>query len=126
MTTSPDAGCCIDTSANAAESSIEVLGTLNWRTAPDLRSAVVQASGSKRLLIDLSEVDRMDSAGTGALIATAVRAEQAGTGLAVLTGKAVANVVDDVGIGDTVLVFSDRAAAYAWLAGERAGYPLGR
>ena len=126
MTTSPDAGCCIDTSANAAESSIEVLGTLNWRTAPDLRSAVVKASGSKRLLIDLSEVDRMDSAGTGALIATAVRAEQAGTGLAVLTGKAVANVVDDVGIGDTVLVFSDRAAAYAWLAGERAGYPLGR
>ncbi len=126
MTTSAGTACCIDTSRRGAWSSIEVVGTLNWRTTADLRSAVSRARDSKRLLIDLSEVDRMDSAGTGAVIAAARQAGQAGTDLAVLAGPAVANVVDGVGIGDAVLVFSDRAAAYAWLEDERAGYPLGR
>ncbi|HET6965313.1 MAG TPA: STAS domain-containing protein [Acidimicrobiales bacterium] len=126
MTTALTQGCRIETATDGPNRIIEVTGTLNWRAAPALRAAVSAADPEGRLLIDLTDVAAIDSAGTGALIAAHLRAAGRGTALAVLTGDAVADVVDGVGIGDAALVFSDRAAAYAWLSGERAGYPLGR
>ncbi len=126
MTTALTQGCRIETADDGPNRIVEVTGILNWRSASALRAAVSPAPPGGRLLIDLTDVEAIDSAGTGALIAAHLRATGRGTPWAVLTGDAVAGVVDGVGIGDAALVFSDRAAAYAWLSGERAGYPLGR
>ncbi len=126
MTTALTQGCRIETADDGPNRIVEVTGILNWRSASALRAAVSSAAPGGRLLIDLTDVEAIDSAGTGALIAAHLRATARGTPLAVLTGDAVAVVVDGVGIGDAALVFSDRAAAFAWLSGERAGYPLGR
>lgn len=126
MTTSLDSRWIIDTSRIGAGSAVEVTGTLDWHSAPGLRAALSSVEKTRRVLIDLTDVKRIDSSGTGELIAAAVRANHTGRELGVLTGTTTADILDRVGIGDSVLLFSDRASAYTWASGERAGYPLGR
>lgn len=129
MTTGVDSSCTFETSRIGAGFAIEVTGILDWHSAPRLRAALSDlgaAAGMRRVLIDLTEVTRIDSSGTGELIAAAVRSGRTGVQMAIVTGHATAEILENVGIGDYVLVFSDRASAYTWGAGERSGYPLGR
>lgn len=62
----------------------------------------------------------------GLRVACARRAGRQDIEMAIVTGRATADVLESVGIGDSVLVFPDRASAYAWVSGEKAGYPPGR
>lgn len=54
------------------------VGELDAYTVPQFREALAELSSSPRLLIDLSEVPFMDSAGLGALIGGIRRAREAG------------------------------------------------
>lgn len=126
MATSLDPRCSVETSRVGVGSAVEVAGVLDWHSAPLLRAALASLTRPRRVLLDLTEVVRMDSSGTGEVIATTVRAGHESTGMAIVTGPATADILESVGIGDNVLLFSDRAAAYTWVSGERAGYPLGR
>ncbi len=110
----------IETFRTGPNREVAVIGTLDWRAAPDLGQAASSALGAPRVLIDLTEVEAMDSAGTGTLIAAHLRARRAGTRLAVLTGEAVTDVVgsvlDAASAGGALPVFTDRTAARAWLS----------
>jgi anti-sigma B factor antagonist len=59
---------------------IRVVGRLNMIAAPDLRDVVIHAAraGKTRLVVDLGEVEFMDSSGLGALIGALKTARQAG------------------------------------------------
>ncbi len=59
---------------------IRVNGRLNMVTAPRLREVVTQAvtSGKSRLVVDLTDVEFMDSSGLGALIGALKTTRQAG------------------------------------------------
>lgn len=126
MTTALSGVCRIDTSTDGPNRAVEISGALDWHSAPELTSAVSSVPPGGRLLVDLSGVAAIDSAGTGALIAAHLRARRRAAYLAILAGRACAEVVEAVGISEAVPVFSDRSAAYSWLSGARAGYPPGR
>lgn len=126
MTTSLGSRCRIVTGEVGAGSAVEVSGILDWHSAPCLRSTLSGLADGSRVLVDLAEVERIDASGTGELIAAAVRLGRTGIEMGIVTGCATADVLESVGIGDSVLVFSNRSPAYRWLSGERAGHPLGR
>ncbi len=126
MTAALSGVCRIDSSTDGPNRAVEISGALDWHSAPELTHAVSSVPPGGRLLLDLAGVAAIDSAGTGALIAAHLRARRRAAYMAILAGPGCAEVVEAVGISEAVLVFSDRAAAYAWLSGERAGYPLGR
>lgn len=105
---------------------MEVSGVLDWHSAPLLRAALDSLRAPGRVLIDLTALQRIDSSGTGELIAAALRGEHDGSDMAIVTGDATADILESVGIGDRVLVFYDRPPAYTWVSGEKAGYPPGR
>lgn len=59
---------------------IRITGRLNMVAAPELRDVVANAvaSGTPRLVVDLSDVEFMDSSGLGALIGALKTTRQAG------------------------------------------------
>lgn len=59
---------------------VHLLGRLNMVSAPKLRAAVVKAvtDGHARLVIDLSDVEFIDSSGLGALVSGLKTTRQAG------------------------------------------------
>ena len=59
---------------------IRVVGRLNMVAAPELRDVVAKAvaSGTPRLVVDLADVEFMDSSGLGALIGALKTTRQAG------------------------------------------------
>ncbi len=59
---------------------IRITGRLNMVAAPELRDVVANAvaSGAARLVVDLSDVEFMDSSGLGALIGALKITRQAG------------------------------------------------
>lgn len=124
MTTAVAPRYCISTSRVGTNLLVEVAGSLDWRSAPEVRAAT--SVPARRILLDLGGLDRMDSAGTGAVIAASLRARAAGTDLAVLTGPAVADVVEAVGLSGQVPRFCDREAARAWITGAGPDTPSGR
>lgn len=126
MTTTLSGVCRIDTLTDGPNQAVEISGALDWHSAPELTSAVSSVPPGGRLLLDLTGVAAIDSAGTGALIAAHLRVRRQAAHLAILTGRACAEVVEAVGISEAMPVFSERAGAYAWLSGARAGYPPGR
>ncbi len=62
-------------------------GELDAYTVDDFREALGEVSGAPRLLIDLSEVPFMDSAGLGALIGGIRRTRDAGGDVAVACSR---------------------------------------
>ena len=64
------------------------VGELDAYTVNDFREALGATTGSTRLLIDLSHVPFMDSAGLGALIGGIRRTRESGGEVAVACGRA--------------------------------------
>lgn len=64
------------------------VGELDAYTVNDFREALGQVTGATRLLIDLSDVPFMDSAGLGALIGGIRRTRESGGEVAVACGRA--------------------------------------
>ena len=62
-------------------------GELDAYTVSQFREALAELAGAPRLLIDLSEVPFMDSAGLGALIGGIRRAREAGGDVAVACSR---------------------------------------
>jgi anti-sigma B factor antagonist len=63
------------------------LGELDAYTVGQFRESLAELAGTARLLIDLSEVPFMDSAGLGALIGGIRRAREAGGDVAVACSR---------------------------------------
>lgn len=124
--TSLDPRCAIDSSPVGTGSAVEVTGILDWHSAPLLRSTLSSLPAGGRVLIDLSRVTRIDSAGTGELIAATVRARHRGVATAILSGTDTADILEQVGLGDSTLVFRDRDSAYRWVTDDEAGHLTGR
>lgn len=92
-------------------------GRVNFMTAPQLRDelhAAVEA-GSHRVLVDLSGVECLDSAGLGALISGLKTARAAGGDLRIAAPNQHVTTVLEV--ADLVRVFTPYESAEAALAG---------
>jgi len=91
-------------------------GRLNMVSAPKLRQAVDEAvgSGRPRVVVDLSEVEFMDSSGLGALIGCLKSARQAGGDLRIAAPTKQVTMVLKLSNLDRVLTSYDSAeAAYS-------------
>ncbi|MBT1634688.1 STAS domain-containing protein [Clavibacter tessellarius] len=92
---------------------VAATGMLNMASAPELREAVHDAiaDGASRIVVDLAEVDFIDSSGLGALIAGLKSARDAGGDLRLSApGPQVAMVLQLSNL-DRVLVSSPTAEA---------------
>jgi anti-anti-sigma factor len=95
---------------------ISISGDLNWHSVERMHETVTTTGGSK-LLIDLSDLTAMDSAGTAALISTYLQGHRAGRQIAIVAAGFSAAVLHDVGLSEVVPVFEDRPSGARWLAG---------
>lgn len=94
---------------------IRVQGRLNMVAAPELRDVVsrVVASGRPRVVVDLAEVEFMDSSGLGALIASLKTARQAGGDLRIAAvGDQVALVLQLSNVDRILKPYADANAAF--------------
>ncbi|PZQ50278.1 MAG: anti-anti-sigma factor [Phenylobacterium zucineum] len=95
---------------------IRVQGRLNMVAAPELRDVVsrVVASGRPRVVVDLAEVEFMDSSGLGALIASLKTARQAGGDLRIAAvGDQVALVLQLSNVDRILKPYADANAAFS-------------
>lgn len=79
-----------------------VRGELDLATAPELEAAVTEGlDAGKQVVVDLRELDFMDSSGLRVLVAAHARARRAGERFAIVRprpGSAVARIIDIAGI----------------------------
>jgi anti-anti-sigma factor len=76
------------------------------------------------VVIDLTGVESIDSAGVSALIAVFLRERRAGAQLALVAGHPdIAAALEDVGITGVLRVFSGRQQAEGWLAQTISAHP---
>jgi anti-anti-sigma factor len=95
---------------------LQVAGEVDMRTAPDLRLRVDEATATGNLLVlDLTDVDFLASAGLSILVELARRASETGLRWGVVaTGRAVLRPLEAVGLLTVIPVYpavSDAAAA---------------
>jgi anti-anti-sigma factor len=83
----------------------EMVGDLNLLCAPDVRSRLAEAvnAGERRLVVDLGQVNFIDSSGLGALISGLKSARQAGGDLRIARPAEQARVVLKLTTLDRVL-----------------------
>lgn len=88
-------------------------GKLNMVSAPELRAVVVDAisHGGIRVVVDLSDIDFMDSSGLGALVGCLKSARQAGGDLRIAAPSAQVSMVLRLSNLDRVLASFDSAEA---------------
>ena len=102
---------------------ISLAGELDAYTAPQLQEAVTGAlsEGLIWLVVDLTQVDYIDSVGLGILIGGVKRAGERGGDLAVVSNRRnICKVFDVSGTAEMLNVVADVAAAVALLTQERA------
>jgi anti-sigma B factor antagonist len=93
------------------------VGELDAFTVGQFREVLTELGGSQRLVIDLSGVPFLDSAGLGALIGGVRRAREAGGDVAVYGARpAVARLLHTTGFDRVASVSDDEASAAAALA----------
>lgn len=93
------------------------VGELDAFTVGQFREALAELGGGRRLLIDLSGVPFLDSAGLGALIGGVRRAREAGGDVAVYAARsAVARLLHTTGFDRVASVSDTEDAAAAALA----------
>jgi anti-anti-sigma factor len=91
---------------------IRLEGQLDVASSADLRSALDSVVGAAVVLIDLSEVSFLDSAGLGVLIGSIRRFRERGTEVALCaTPGHVYRVLRTTGMGRIVDVFDDLGSA---------------
>lgn len=120
MTNTSTAGGCVRRSDCSSGHIVEVYGPLDWRRVPDFRAAVADHHGAARLLVDLTGVDSIDSAGTSAVISSFFEAESHGVPMGVLAGGGVASILDRVGLAQVLPLFLDREQSDDWMRGRSA------
>ena len=94
------------------------MGELDAYTVGQFRESLAELAGADRLLIDLSEVPFMDSAGLGALIGGIRRAREAGGDVAVACSRpTLTRLLHTTGFDRIVPVTETVEAAASALAG---------
>ena len=97
---------------------IRPVGELDAYTVPSFRESLSSQATAARLLIDLSEVPFMDSAGLGALIGGIRRVREAGGEVTVACGRpALTRLLHTTGFDRIVVVADTPAAALDALLG---------
>ena len=88
---------------------LSVGGELDVVGAPDLRQAVVKevADGCRRLILDISELDFVDSFGMGAIVGALKRLRQRGGELALVCPSPRIRRVFEICDLDRIIVFHD-------------------
>lgn len=103
---------------------LQPVGELDAYTVPAFRDALVGLTGTPRLLIDLSEVPFMDSAGLGALIGGIRRVREAGGEVSVACARpALTRLLHTTGFDRIVVVAETPAGALEALLGAEAAGP---
>lgn len=95
---------------------IVISGDLNWHTVERLHDTVAAIGTGSKVLIDVTNLTTIDSAGTSALISTYLRESRAGRQVAMVVTSSNAAVLQEVGISQVVPIFASRLSAYEWLA----------
>ena len=91
---------------------LQPVGELDAFTVPPFREALAGLTGTPRLLIDLSDVPFMDSAGLGALIGGIRRVREAGGEVAVACSRpALVRLLHTTGFDRIVVVAESPDAA---------------
>jgi anti-sigma B factor antagonist len=103
----------IRTTELATHVELQPVGELDAYTVPPFRDALAALAGAPRLLINLSEVPFMDSAGLGALIGGIRRVREAGGEVTVACGRpALTRLLHTTGFDRIVVVADTPAAAF--------------
>src|SRR5436309_11203232 len=95
---------------------LAVVGELDIATAPHFRRGVgaLLGSGGRRLVVDLSDADFLDSTGLGALVWAQLRARSAGGELVTAGAEdTVAHTIATSGLADLFTLAPSRAEALA-------------
>ena len=95
---------------------IRVVGRLNMVTAPRLRDIVAETvkTGKTRLVVDLTDVEFMDSSGLGALIGALKTTRQAGGDLRIAApGEQVMMVLQLSNVDRILKPYGDAHAAFS-------------
>ena len=109
--------------ATTDESGITVLaahGEVDVSTAPQLRQAIIEeaSAGPGPLVIDLSDVDFLDSTGLGVLVSGLKRFRTMGTDvILVIASNRIAKVFEITGLTQVFRIHGTREAAIAAAAG---------
>lgn len=93
---------------------VKVVGRVDSSTAPQLGEALNTQfdAGTNNLVLDLSEVEYMSSAGLREMVAALKRAKQGGGDLRLCTpSERVVEVLDLAGLDSIFQVFDDQVAA---------------
>jgi len=100
---------------------VRPVGELDAYTVPSFRESLAGLTAAERLLIDLSEVPFMDSAGLGALIGGIRRVREAGGEVTVACSRpALTRLLHTTGFDRIVVVADTPAAALDALLGDGA------
>ena len=101
----------IHTSEHDSHVVVRPIGELDAYTVPSFRESLASHTDAPRLLIDLSEVPFMDSAGLGALIGGIRKVREAGGEVTVACGRpALTRLLHTTGF-DRIVVVADTPAA---------------
>jgi anti-sigma B factor antagonist len=97
-------------------------GELDAFSVHEFRQALVEVASSRRLIVDLSAVPFVDSAGLGALIGGIRRVREFGGAVVVACGRStLASLLHTTGIDRIVTVTGTVAEAAAWLEQTASG-----
>jgi anti-sigma B factor antagonist len=100
-------------------------GELDAFSVHEFRQALAEVASSRRLVIDLSTVPFVDSAGLGALIGGIRRVRELGGVVVVACGRpTLASLLHTTGIDRIVTVTATVAEAAAWLEGSETSTAL--
>ncbi|HET9392936.1 MAG TPA: STAS domain-containing protein [Candidatus Rubrimentiphilum sp.] len=89
-------------------------GSLDFETSPSLRAAMLEAAdqGKHDILVDLSQLEFLDSSGLGALIGAHKRAlENAGRVRVIISTGTIARLLTITGLMDVLAVYPSIEAA---------------
>jgi anti-anti-sigma factor len=93
---------------------VAVSGDVDWISCPELETRVMDAarSSGECVIVDLTDVDYIESSPLGTLIKTHVMLDRSGGDLAIVCGPShVARVISQFGIDHLLPVFQDRESA---------------
>jgi anti-sigma B factor antagonist len=109
-------------SSSGDVSTVSLAGELDLSTIPRMEVPLLeQLEQRPAVLVDLSELEFIDSSGIGVLIRAFQGANGTPTGLLIAAGSAVDRTFRIAGISDALPVFTDRKHALAELSSRRNG-----